>query len=49
MIGVKTLSDAIQVNTGLLRKSYETMLAGSVRLTEIGARFATDALRPLSP
>lgn len=47
MLGAKTLGDAIGVNAGFARKCLDAMLAGSVRLTEIGTRFAAEASQPL--
>jgi phasin family protein len=49
MLGVKTLSDAIEVNEGFFRKSFDTLLAESARLSEIGARLAAEAMQPLTP
>jgi hypothetical protein len=49
MLGAKTLTEAFEINAGFVRKSLDTMLTGSVRLTDITARLADDALRPLMP
>jgi len=47
MLGIKTLSDAIEVNLGVACRSFETLLAGSVRLSELGVKLATDAVAPI--
>jgi hypothetical protein len=47
ILGAKTLSDAFAVNTSLARRSFEAMLAGSAKLSEIGFQFATESLKPL--
>jgi hypothetical protein len=46
LLGAKTLSDAFEANAGLARKTFEAMLAGSSKLSEIGVRFATESLHP---
>jgi hypothetical protein len=47
ILGAKTFSDAFAVNTNLAHRSFEAMLAGSTKLSEIGFRFATESLKPL--
>jgi hypothetical protein len=49
MLGAKTLTEALEINAGFVRKSLDTMLTGSVRLTDITARMAEESLRPLMP
>jgi hypothetical protein len=49
MLGAKTLTEAFEINAGFVRKSLDTMLTSSVRLTDITARLAGDALQPLMP
>jgi phasin family protein len=49
MLAAKTLTEAFEINAGFVRKSLDTMLAGSFRLTDITARLAEDTLQPLMP
>jgi hypothetical protein len=47
MLAVKTLSDAIAVNAGFARTSYETWVGAAARFCELGAKLAADSSRPL--
>jgi phasin family protein len=47
MLGVKTLSDAIEVNAGLTRSSFDALMASSRRLSELGVKLAAETSRPL--
>jgi Phasin protein len=47
MLGVKTLSDAIEVNTGLTCSSFDVLVGGSAKLSELGLRLATNTSRPI--
>ena len=47
MLSVKTWSDAIDVNAGLARDSFDTFVDGSTRLSELGIKFAREAAQPL--
>lgn len=49
MLGAKTLTEAFEINAGFFRKSLDTMLSGSMRLSDITARLAEETLRPLMP
>jgi hypothetical protein len=49
MLAARTLTEAFDINAGFVRKSLDTMLAGSVRLTGITARLAEESLQPLMP
>jgi hypothetical protein len=49
MLGAKTLTEAFEINAGFVEKSLNTMLTGSVRLTDITARLAEESLRPPMP
>ena len=49
MLGARTLTEAFEINAGFIEKSLDTMLTGSVRLTDITTRFATETLRPRIP
>jgi len=46
MLGVKTLSDAIDVNTGFACSSLEVLVGGSAKLSELGVKLATETSRP---
>jgi phasin family protein len=47
LLSARTLADAIAVNTGFARESFEALLGGSARLSEIGAKLAAEAARPI--
>ena len=47
MLAVKTLSDAIEVNAGFTRSSFNTLVGGSVKLSELGAKLASEASQPI--
>jgi hypothetical protein len=47
MLGVKTLSDAIEVNAGFTRSSFDTFVGGSAKLSELGVRLASEASQPI--
>jgi len=47
MLTVKTLFDAIEVNAGFSRSSLDALLARSAKLSELGAKLAADASRPI--
>lgn len=47
MLGVKTFSDAIEVNAGLTCSSFDTLLGGSARLSELGMKIAAEISQPL--
>jgi hypothetical protein len=47
MLGVKTLSDAIDVNTGFTRSSFDALVGGSARLSELGVKLAAETSQPL--
>jgi hypothetical protein len=47
MLAVRTLSDAIDVNAGFARASFDTFVEGSTRLSELGIKFAREAAQPL--
>jgi hypothetical protein len=46
MLAVRTLSDAIEVNAGFARTSFDNWIGSSARLSELGARLAADAAQP---
>ncbi len=47
MLGVRTLVDAIEVNAGFARSSFDSWLESSARLSELGVTLAAEASRPL--
>ena len=47
MLGVKTLSDAIEVNAGFTRSSFDTLVGGSAKLSELGVKLASEASQPI--
>jgi hypothetical protein len=47
MLAIKTLSDAIAVNAGFARNSFDTMVNSSARLSGIGVKLAADATLPI--
>lgn len=47
MLAARTLADAVEINTGFARHSFDALVAGSAKLSEIGLRVATEASRPL--
>lgn len=47
MLAVKTLSDALDVNAGFARDSFDTLVEGSTRLSELGIKLAREAAQPL--
>jgi hypothetical protein len=49
MFGAKSFTEAFEINAGFVQKSLDTMLTGSLRLTDITARLAEEALQPLMP
>jgi phasin family protein len=49
MLGAKTLTEAFEINAGFFRKSLDTILSGSMRLSDIAARLTEETLQPLMP
>jgi hypothetical protein len=47
MLTVKTLADAIEVNAGLTCTSFDTLVGGSAKLSELGVKLATETTQPL--
>ena len=47
LLGVKTLSDAIELNTAFLRKQTETATAQAKELGEIAQKVATETFAPV--
>jgi hypothetical protein len=47
MLTVKTIFDAIEVNAGFSRSNLDALLAHSAKLSELSAKLAADASRPI--
>ena len=47
MLGIKTLSDAIEVNAGFTCSSFDVLVGGSARLSQLGAKLAAETSQPL--
>jgi hypothetical protein len=47
MISARSFADAVEIQLGFARRSLDSLLAGSARLSDIGARLASDASRPI--
>ena len=47
MLTVKTLADAIEVNAGFTCTSFDTLVGGSAKLSELGVKLATETTQPL--
>ncbi|MBO0735653.1 MAG: phasin family protein [Alphaproteobacteria bacterium] len=47
MIGVKTFSDAIDVNAGLACSSLDRWVGGSARMSELAVKLAAEISRPI--
>jgi len=47
MLGIKTLSDAIEVNAGFTCSSLDALVGGSVKLSELGAKLAAETSQPI--
>jgi hypothetical protein len=47
LLGAKTLSEAVEVNLGYARRSFDALVGSSAKLSEIGAKTASDASRPI--
>ena len=42
-----SFADAVEIQFGYARRSVASLIAGSIRLSEIGARLMTEASRPI--
>lgn len=47
LLGARTLSEAVEVNLGYARRSFDALVGSSAKLSEIGAKTASDASRPI--
>ena len=47
LVGARNLADAIEIQFGYARRSFAALIAGSTRLSEIGATLISEASRPI--
>jgi phasin family protein len=47
LLGVKTLAEAVEVNLGYARRSFDALVGSTAKLSEIGVKTAADASRPV--
>jgi hypothetical protein len=47
MLGVKTFAEAVEVNLGFARRSFDALIGSAAKLSEIGAKAAAEASRPI--
>jgi hypothetical protein len=46
-LSVKTIADAIEVNAGFTRRSFDALMVGSAKLSEVGLKVVAEAWHPL--
>jgi phasin family protein len=46
LLGAKTLEDVVKLNTDFAKRNLEGLMAGSVKLSELGCSVATEAFAP---
>jgi hypothetical protein len=47
LIGARTLADAVEIQFGYARRSFASLIAGTTRLSEIGASLLSETSRPV--
>jgi hypothetical protein len=47
ILGVKTFAEAVEIHLGFARRSFDAMIGSAAKLSEIGAKAATEASRPI--
>ena len=47
MLGAKTFAEAVEVNLGYARRSFDALIGSTAKLSEIGVKTAADASRPI--
>jgi len=47
MLGVKTFAQAVEVNLGFARRSFDALIGSAAKLSEIGAKAAAETSRPI--
>jgi hypothetical protein len=48
LAGARNFADAIEIQFGFAQRGFASLIAGSARLSEIGARLASEASRPIA-
>jgi hypothetical protein len=48
LFGARTLSDVVAVNSGYAKSTFDTLAAGSIKLSEVGLEAAQAALQPIN-
>jgi len=47
LLGARNFADAVEIQIGFARRSLDALVTGGIRLSEIGARLASEASRPI--
>ena len=47
LLAAKTLDDVVQLNSDFAKASFDRMIAGSTKLSEMGVKVANEALTPI--
>ena len=47
MLGVKTFAEAVEVNLGFARRSFDALIGSATKLSDIGAKVAAETSRPI--
>ncbi|HTV89714.1 MAG TPA: phasin family protein [Stellaceae bacterium] len=47
LLGARTFAEAVEINAGLARRGFDTIIGGSAKLSEIGVKAMTEASRPI--
>jgi len=47
LLAIRTLSDAIEINAGFGRSSFDALVGSSAKLSELGAKLAAEASQPI--
>jgi hypothetical protein len=47
MLGVKTFAEAVEVNLGFARRSFDALIGSAAKLSDIGAKAAAETSRPI--
>jgi|SRR5690348_6565733 len=47
LLAAKTLDDVVQLNSDFAKASFDRMIAGSTKLSEMGVKVASEALAPI--
>jgi hypothetical protein len=47
MLGAKNFTEAVEVNIGYARRSFDALIGSAAKLSEIGAKAAAEASKPM--